>query len=210
MKPPAFESDTCTAQGAVAIPLAGGFNHPLEIMHLNIEIKARCRHPENIKQILTQHKARYVGLDHQIDTYFILPEGKGRLKLREGNIENSLIHYRRVDQAGPKRSEVTLYRPQSGPTLKTILTDTLGVFSVVDKQRHIYFIKNVKFHLDTVKGLGDFVEIEAIDKDGTIGEEQLRWQCDFFLRLFELKKEDLIEVSYSDMLFRENENAKLA
>ena len=170
-------------------------------MHLNIEIKARCLHPEKIRKTLSEKGAHHAGLDHQIDTYFRLPNGKkGRLKLREGNIENSLIHYCRSDQAGPKRSEVTLYHPQPGPELKTILSDTLGILTVVDKKRHIFYIENVKFHLDEVRGLGSFVEIEAIDRDGIIGERKLREQCDFYLKLFEIKREDLIEVSYSDLL----------
>lgn len=144
--------------------------------------------------------ARFVGTDHQIDTYFHLPEGKGRLKLREGNIEHSLIHYQRSDLAGPKRSEVTLYHPQADPALKAVLSASLGVITVVDKLRQIFFIENVKFHLDEVVGLGTFVEIEAIDLDGSIGEKRLRGQCEHYLGLFEIKKEALVEVSYSDLL----------
>jgi len=124
-------------------------------MHLNVEIKARCRHPEKIREILEGRQARFVGLDQQVDTYFHVPHG--RLKLREGNIENALIHYQRSDQAGPKNSEVQLYRP--GPNLKSILSAALGVKVVVDKRRQIYFIENVKFHLDEVPPLGTFVEI---------------------------------------------------
>jgi adenylate cyclase class IV len=39
----------------------------------------------------------------------------------------------------------------------------------VDKKREIYFINNVKFHIDTVDGAGSFIEIEAIDNDGSSG-----------------------------------------
>ncbi len=66
--------------------------------------------------------------------------------------------------------------------------------------REIYFIENVKFHLDEVKGLGTFVEIEAIDSDGSIGKEKLLEQCNFYLQAFEIKDEDLLEKSYSDMV----------
>jgi len=41
---------------------------------------------------------KFQGLDHQIDTYFNVQ--KGRLKLREGNIENSLINYDRKNVSG--------------------------------------------------------------------------------------------------------------
>ncbi|HFD33211.1 MAG TPA: CYTH domain-containing protein, partial [Gammaproteobacteria bacterium] len=59
------------------------------------------------------------------------------------------------------------------PTVTFTLTAALGIFKIVDKQRRIYFIGNVKFHIDEVKGLGSFVEIEAIDEDGNIGLEKL-------------------------------------
>jgi adenylate cyclase class 2 len=165
---------------------------------LNVEIKARCMFPEKIHQILETQQAYFRGVDHQIDTYFHVPHG--RLKLREGKIENHLIQYFRQDQAGPKKSEVLLYKTRPKSDLKDILITALGVRAVVDKYRHIYYMDNVKFHVDEVKGLGDFVEIEAIDADGKIGEDKLREQCDYYLRLLGIDKEDLLEGSYSDMI----------
>lgn len=165
---------------------------------LNIEIKARCRNPEQVRQILTEHQARFIGVDHQIDTYFHCQNG--RLKLREGNIEHHLIFYQREDQAEPKPSHVILYNPQPNSSLKAILSHALGIMVVVDKKREIYFIDNIKFHLDLVAGLGSFVEIEAIDSSGERGEAQLRQQCQQFMRLFGIQSSDLIDCSYSDLL----------
>lgn len=166
--------------------------------HLNIEIKAICTELAPIRAILLFHQARFEGVDHQIDTYFNTP--KGRLKLREGNIENNLIHYLRDSEAGPKKSEVTLCPVVPGSGLKEVLTRALGIKVVVDKQREIYFIENVKFHLDTVVGLGTFVEIEAIAADPSIGKDQLELQCRYYLQLLNISPETLIAVSYSDML----------
>ena len=165
--------------------------------HLNIEIKARCSDHEKIRSLLLSHHADYKGTDHQIDTYFKV--NHGRLKLREGNIENFLIHYERENKDGPKESDVTLLATSPGSTLKPILTKALGILSVVDKQREIYFIENVKFHIDTVIGLGTFIEIEAIDKDDTIGKEKLRAQCDQYIKLFGIATLDLVPISYSDL-----------
>lgn len=167
---------------------------------LNIEIKAICKNPDAVKSILKAHKARFAGLDHQLDTYFVVP--KGRMKLREGNIENSLIHYLRPDQSGPKASEVCLYHPEPNSSLKEVLTSALQVLTVVDKKREIYFIDNIKFHIDEVKSLGTFVEIEAIDKNGNFNKEQLYAQCSFYLELFGIREEDLVEQSYSDLLMQ--------
>lgn len=170
--------------------------------HLNVEIKARCGNKDSVRSYLLAHKADYKGLDHQIDTYFKV--ASGRLKLREGNIENYLIHYERSNQEGPKESQVILYNSKPGSALKEVLTKALGVLVVVDKQREIYFIDNVKFHIDTIVGLGGFVEIEAIDEDGTIGRKKLHEQCSSYLAGLGIKDDELVSVSYSDLLMVED------
>ncbi|MEL6848227.1 MAG: class IV adenylate cyclase [Bacteroidota bacterium] len=167
-------------------------------MPLNVEIKARTHQQDNIRQILLDKGADARGTDHQTDTYFHC--SKGRMKLRQGNIEHSLIHYDRPDQAGPKDSQVHLYHPQDGPALKALLTAGLGVWKEVKKAREIYFIDNVKFHLDQVEGLGTFVEIEAIDRDGSLGQPHLLDQCQQYMALFGIAEKDLLEGSYSDMV----------
>lgn len=167
-------------------------------MPINVEIKARTKAIKTIRRLLENELARYVGLDHQIDTYFKVTHG--RLKLREGEIENALIHYARSNQAGPKTSEVLLYQSPTNSSLKAILTAALDTLVVVDKMREIYFIDNVKFHLDKVKELGTFVEIEAIDRDGSIGEQELRKQCQYYIELFQIEEKDLIPNSYSDLI----------
>lgn len=169
-------------------------------MHLNIEIKARCPHPERIHTTLLAQGARRIGEDHQTDTYFCVPHG--RLKLREGNIENHLIHYSRTDQAAPKASEVHLYAPGDMPALKATLLAALPVRCIVDKVRTIYFIGTVKFHVDEVAGLGSFVEIEAIDKDGSLGAAHLQAQCLHWMAVLEIEEAHLLAQSYSDMLER--------
>ncbi len=165
--------------------------------HINIEIKARCQDPGRLRAILRSENADFKGTDHQIDTYFKV--NMGRLKLREGDIENHLIFYEREDQNGPKQSNVTLYNTVKGSGIKEILARSLGVLFVVDKVREIYFIGNVKFHLDSVNRLGTFMEIEAIDIGGKTREELLG-QCNSYMGLLGIKEDDLLSGSYSDML----------
>jgi len=165
---------------------------------LNIEFKAKTNKLAALEALLQEHNPLFIGEDHQVDTYFNV--AAGRLKLREGNIENALIHYEREDFAGAKSSHVLLYQHQPGKTLKEILVKTLGIKAVVDKKRKIYFINNVKFHFDTVESLGTFVEVEAIDKDGSIGKEKLQVQCNEYAALFGIAAEDYCSVSYSDMI----------
>jgi adenylate cyclase class 2 len=167
---------------------------------LNIEFKAAADNLPELEAILQQRNPVYIGEDRQVDTYFNIQTG--RLKLREGNIENALIHYEREDFAGSKSSHVLLYQHQPDKTLKEILVKTLGIKTVVDKRRKIYFINNVKFHFDRVEDLGTFVEVEAIDKDGTIGKEKLQVQCDEYAALFGIADEDFCSISYSDMILQ--------
>lgn len=173
---------------------------------INIEIKARCETGahQRMQAFLNQKKADYQGLDHQIDTYFKVT--KGRLKLREGRIENHLIHYQRQNKAGPKQSDVMLYesRPAGVHQLKSILEASLGVLAVVDKKRHIYFIGNVKFHLDEVEKLGYFAEIEAIDTDGKRDRKKLLQQCESYMEALGIRPDQLVSDSYSDMLLQKN------
>lgn len=126
--------------------------------HAIIEFKARCGDHASIREILRSKQARFVGTDHQIDTYFRVP--KGRLKLREGNIENSLIFYSRPDEAGPKQSDVTMSLISSNTDLRAVLSKALGVLVAVDKKREIHFVDNVKIYLDEVQGLGRLLKLK--------------------------------------------------
>ena len=148
-------------------------------MALNVEIKAKCSSLEKAIEKLKALGADYKGLDHQIDTYFRV--NNGRLKLREGNIERNLIQYHRANQAGPKSSFFKLFPVPVDSDLKVMLENSLGILTVVDKQRHIYYINNVKFHVDEVRDLGNFVEIEAGNLLAPLTKEELNDQCAHYM-----------------------------
>ncbi len=164
----------------------------------NFEFKAKVNQIEKYENKLLSLNPDYRGLDHQIDTYFNARHG--RLKLREGNIENSLINYDRENIQGAKESRIILYKHNPDPALKEILTRQLGIKVIVEKKRKIYFIDNVKFHLDIVENLGTFLEVEAIDSEGKFTIEELKQQCDKYFDFFDLREESLIDKSYSDMI----------
>ena len=167
-------------------------------MHINFEFKAKHCNIKDAEERLLEQQPLFIGEDRQVDTYFNV--ANGRLKLREGTIEQSLIFYERTNTAGAKQSNVTLYNHQPDAALKMVLQQSLGIKTVVDKKRRIYFIDNVKFHFDRVEGLGEFIEVEAIDKDGTIGIEKLKKQCLFYQQLLHVQDADFMAESYSDML----------
>ena len=165
---------------------------------INFEFKAKCADIAAAEKKLLTLDPVFAGEDNQCDTYFNVPEG--RLKLREGNIENALIFYKRENTAGAKLSTVLLYQHQPDKTLKEILTASLGIKIVVQKKRRIYFIENVKFHFDSIEGLGTFTEVEAIDRTGDIGLEKIKEQCSHYADFLGIHPDYYIAHSYSDML----------
>ncbi|MCB0643095.1 MAG: class IV adenylate cyclase, partial [Phaeodactylibacter sp.] len=164
----------------------------------NFEFKARVDALGELEQKLQSLNPDFQGEDHQIDTYFGIAEG--RLKLREGNIENSLIYYHRPDAADSKQSDVLLYPCPPEPGLKAILSRLHGIKVVVEKWRRIYFIDNVKFHFDRVKDLGYFMEVEAIAREGEYPLEQIQAQCRHYQSFFGIEQHQFIDRSYSDLL----------
>jgi predicted adenylyl cyclase CyaB len=170
---------------------------------VNFEFKAKVPDIKNLEEkLLTLHPV-FHGEDHQVDTYYNVAEG--RLKLREGNIENSLIYYERQNTSAAKQSNIILYKHQPGSSLKQILERVHGIKVIVDKRRRIYFINNVKFHFDTVARLGTFLEVEAIDETRSIGIDKLQQQCMHYFEFFNLRSEDYVHCSYSDLLVAQPE-----
>ena len=165
---------------------------------VNFEFKAKTTQLNDLEKKLLTLNPKFIGEDNQADTYFNV--SSGRLKLREGNIENSLIYYERTNTAGAKRSDILLYHHGPDKALKNILIKINGIKVVVDKRRKIYFIDNVKFHFDWVEGLGTFVEVEAIDSTGDIGIDKLKEQCEFYSAFLGIAATDYIASSYSDMI----------
>jgi len=166
---------------------------------INVEIKAKCFHLQQVEAFLLSANARFVGTDHQTDTYFNCPNG--RLKLRRGNIENNLIFYNRPDTKGPKQSSFQLTPVADGEAMQALLTQALGVTITVEKKRRIYYLQNIKVHLDELEGLGSFVEIEAGNiTDPTKTVDDLQAQCNALMLAFGIEESHLVDKSYSDMV----------
>lgn len=163
----------------------------------NIEIKARCPDTSRAEENLNSLGAGPAGTFHQKDTYFKVD--KGRLKLRElGPDEGHLIFYRRDDAPGPKRSDYEIAFTTDPEALREMLRGVLGAWVEVEKTRQVWLWENVRIHLDDVKGLGQFVELEAAtDEKGVIESHQ---RVETLMRALEIKSDELVESSYGDML----------
>lgn len=164
----------------------------------NVELKARLADLESARRVAVSIATQHVGTEHQIDTYFQCSQG--RLKLREIQGHSAqLISYSRPDQEGPKTSDYLLVPVADPESLKAALAAALGIRVVVDKRREIYLIDNVRIHLDEVRGLGQFLEFEAVLGPG-IDEAAGRAQLDRLAATFATHPADRVAGSYADLL----------
>jgi homotetrameric cytidine deaminase len=162
----------------------------------NVELKALDPDPARSLVVCRELGAEDRGVLRQRDTYF--RTRSGRLKLREEQPGGAvLIQYERPDAAEARESRYRLTRVEDPDDLRESLDAALGTLVVVDKQRHLFLWDGVRIHLDTVDGLGSFVELEgtaAAESDlGSEREKVARLQR-------ELGIEEVLTDSYSDRL----------
>jgi len=162
----------------------------------NIEAKSRCRDFASVRRQVARLGGRHKGVERQLDTYFFFP--RGRLKLRETPRGAYLIPYLRPDAAGPKRSDYALLPVPEPRQLKSLLSSMLGVEAVVDKRREIWLIGNVRVHLDRVRGLGSFLELEAVYVRPS-RERAERARVARLLRELDVRPSELLRGSYREL-----------
>jgi predicted adenylyl cyclase CyaB len=171
----------------------------VEMPRRNIELKARDPDPDRSLEASLETGASDEGWLYQTDTYFRVPHG--RLKLREEGAIARLISYERSDETAARESRYRLV-PVSDPAgLKDALTDALGVLVVVEKSRRLLLWQGVRIHLDEVRGLGSFIEIEVVaDPASDLSTEHRR--ASELQDALAITPDRIVAFSYSDELLR--------
>jgi adenylate cyclase class IV len=165
----------------------------------NIELKARDPDPERTRARCLALGAREAGTLCQRDTYFAVP--RGRLKLREQEPGPSvLVQYERAEEAAARISNYVLVEIADSLALRQALSDALGVACVIEKERRLFlWEETVRIHLDRVKGLGAFIEIEAVaGAESNLQRE--REQAERLRSLLAIEPAQLVAAGYSDLL----------
>jgi predicted adenylyl cyclase CyaB len=169
-------------------------------MPSNVEIKARVHDSAKLSARAAELSNVPVAVIRQLDTFF--RTDRGRLKLRELQSGMAqLIYYERTDQDGPKLSDYRIFETRNVADLKEVLSLALGVRGTVEKVRHLYMVGQTRVHLDDVKGLGHFVELEVVLEPGQT-EMQGRRIADALIADLGIERVDLLESAYMDMLER--------
>ena len=156
-------------------------------------LKARAIDFEHLEDLLKNCGALFLGVDEQKDTYF--QTDKGKLKLREGTIENLITHYERILEEGIERTVV--YRYDVNPSaieIENLITNFKPI-GTVKKERSIYLLDIHKIQLDRLDQ-GDFLEIESIDREEKFTTEELRKRCWELKEKLGIADGDLVPTGY--------------
>lgn len=167
-------------------------------MPINIEIKARIDDRDALIPAVRALADRDPQLLHQDDTFFRC--ANGRLKLRvfpSGHGE--LIFYRRADLAGPKASHYQITPVPEPDALRATLAAAYGEAGRVRKSRVLMLAGRTRVHLDRVEGLGDFLELEVVLRDGEPQQHGVAEAHDLLARLG-IGAARLVETAYVDLL----------
>ena len=167
-------------------------------MPSNVEIKARVADLPKVASLVATMTDTPPKTFQQRDTFFRC--STGRLKLRElATGGGELIFYDRANVTGAKQSDYEITPIADAGTLKSVLRQALGETVVVEKTRVLYLIDQTRVHLDTVAGLGTFLELEVVLRPEQSSAEGHKIAVDLMRRLG-IRESDSVATAYADML----------
>ena len=167
-------------------------------MKKNYEIKCKLDNYKNIKELAGSLNFSYT-VEKQVDIYYKVKSG--RLKLRIINDkEANLIYYNRAERSNKRISHYIISKTNDFKELDNILRKQFEVLITVEKVREIYINKNIRIHLDRVKKLGSFLEIEIIYGNLAKAKKEMKGLIQFL----KLNENTFIRNSYSDLLNNKN------
>jgi predicted adenylyl cyclase CyaB len=130
-------------------------------MSRNVEIKAVLRDRDAIIAAAARRSDGVPEIISQHDFFFRCGEGRLKLRMFEPDC-GELIQYDREDIASARCSRYQVAYTSTPEILLDILTRTLGRTGEVKKTRILFKIGQTRVHIDTVEGLGDFLELEVV------------------------------------------------
>ena len=165
----------------------------------NIELKVAVDKFDDIVDALKKIRSKHKGKLHQVDTYY--KSKSGRIKIREINCRRfELISYNRPDKANSKISDykITPLKKNQVESRKATLSGTLGEQNIVEIDRELWIYKNTRIHLDNVKRLGMFLELETVVKNQDM--ERFREEHKEIINLLHLSKYKKCRQSYGELV----------
>ncbi|MHB8579366.1 MAG: class IV adenylate cyclase [Ignavibacteriaceae bacterium] len=168
-------------------------------MPTNLELKIKLTSFDQINKYLKEISAIHSGTLNQKDIYY--KSNSGLLKLRVENGSQSIIKYIRDEKSKNRFSNFEVLYFSSGNAEK-FFGDLLQVETVVQKKRILYMYNNTRIHLDRVKNLGFFMELETLV---LFGKSDAKKRFDEIVGLLHLHNYQQIKKSYRDLILAKND-----
>jgi adenylate cyclase class IV len=111
-----------------------------------------------------------------------------------------LIFYRRPNTSSSRYSDYSVVRVSDPKRLKSMFSRLFGIQVVVVKRRLLFLYENARIHIDTVAGLGNYIEFEVLV---VRGRKQAAGLMAFLRKEFRIGRKSVIGGSYSDILIRQ-------
>jgi predicted adenylyl cyclase CyaB len=163
-------------------------------MPKNLEIKVELKSHKEIKNILKKNKIQLSETLIQKDIYYKTDSGILKLRIEKGT--QTLIFYDRNEKSKKRWSDYHLLEIKNADA-NIYLKKFLKVITIVDKKRELFLYEHTRIHLDYVKNLGYFLELETRVMDGLKDAEK---RFNHLLDLLNLRDKKELRYSYRDLL----------
>jgi len=163
-------------------------------MPLNLELKVKLKSFTKVNKLLKEINAGFVKTLNQKDIYY--KNTGGLLKLRIENGEQSIIKYIRDEKGKDRFSEYQVLHFSDGNAEK-FFNEVFDTEIIVQKRRLLFLYNNTRVHLDTVKNLGNFLELETLVLNGKADAKN---RYNEIVRLLQLDKYESIKKSYRNLM----------
>jgi predicted adenylyl cyclase CyaB len=166
-------------------------------MARNVEIKARIAGVAALAPLAACLADSGPTFLDQDDTFFGCPNG--RLKLRDQSGAGAeLIFYQRANRSGPKESFYLRLPVPDPKAMRELLQQAHGQTGRVRKRRMLFLVGRTRIHLDAVEGLGEFLELEVVLRDGESAEAGIL-EAERIMAKLGVLPQQLVQGAYVDL-----------
>ncbi|MDH3694851.1 MAG: class IV adenylate cyclase, partial [Gammaproteobacteria bacterium] len=109
-----------------------------------------------------------------------------------------LIYYAREDTPDPTGSTYQISPTNDPKGLCVLLRDALGSRGDIEKIRYLYMSGRTRIHVDSVKELGSFLELEVVLNEGEKHSTGIA-EANNLMNLLSVKENQLIDCAYIDL-----------
>ena len=177
-------------------------------MGMEVEVKAYAEDLKEVEARIREMGAELTWEGEQVDTYYNHPErdfAKTDEALRIRNEKSdSFLTYKgpKVDELSKTREEIQFSIENAEAAGKVLVKLGFSTAGIVKKYRKKFKLQDLKISLDRVDGLGDFVEVEALDTNRS--EHEVSKTRDRIIAIMdELGLEKRERTSYLELLYTE-------